>query len=256
MLATVRDRLMPEHERSLVEAMMMRHRDSPRIPAPIEVVSFDLWATLLRSHPRFKQQRDQCLWELLSVRRPIEEFRRIVRAVDVLVEAACAVDGRHRGLRERVELIARFCGARAPLSEAIVAQVTAVQSQLVRDSPPQLVDAALPSLLTHVSSRFVVAVTSNTGFVPAHDLKWVLEHHGLARAVSHLVFSDEVGFAKPSIRIFDHLVALAQVQRERILHIGDNSVADGMGARRAGIAFTLVGPEYPVTKAIERLLAL
>jgi putative hydrolase of the HAD superfamily len=58
---------------------------------------------------------------------------------------------------------------------------------------------------------------------------------GLADLFDGHVTAAAAGAAKPDQRIFDHLLRAAGVGRADVLHIGDDPLADVMGATRAGM---------------------
>ena len=58
---------------------------------------------------------------------------------------------------------------------------------------------------------------------------------GIAHLFDGHVTAAAAGAAKPDARIFEHLARLAGVAREQVLHIGDDPLADVVGARLAGM---------------------
>jgi len=62
-----------------------------------------------------------------------------------------------------------------------------------------------------------------------------LERCGIANFFAGHVTARAAGAAKPDRRIFAHLVQLAGVAPKQVLHIGDDPVADAVGAMQAGL---------------------
>lgn len=58
---------------------------------------------------------------------------------------------------------------------------------------------------------------------------------GLGAYFAGAVDAAAAGAAKPDPRIYGHLVGLAAVRPEEILHVGDDAIADVHGAREAGM---------------------
>ncbi|MGA2188534.1 MAG: HAD family hydrolase [Steroidobacteraceae bacterium] len=58
---------------------------------------------------------------------------------------------------------------------------------------------------------------------------------GIADLFDGHVTAANAGAAKPDARIFAHLVRIAGVEPAEVLHIGDDPLADVVGARRAGL---------------------
>ena len=53
--------------------------------------------------------------------------------------------------------------------------------------------------------------------------------------------SSQVGADKPSPRIFEEALRRFQVQPAELLHVGDDKVADGEGARAVGMQTLILG---------------
>jgi putative hydrolase of the HAD superfamily len=68
--------------------------------------------------------------------------------------------------------------------------------------------------------------------VSLHD---VLDQLALAPLLDGIVTSAEAGAPKPDGAVFERAIALAGVERNAVLHIGDSVQEDVVGARRAGI---------------------
>lgn len=68
----------------------------------------------------------------------------------------------------------------------------------------------------------------------------VLELVGLAPLLDGVVTSAAVGEAKPAAAIFRHALALAGVESDRAVHVGDSLAQDVRGAQACGIAAVLL----------------
>jgi putative hydrolase of the HAD superfamily len=66
-------------------------------------------------------------------------------------------------------------------------------------------------------------------------LRQVLERLGLARHLSILSFSDEVGLRKPHPEIFHRTLSALGVPPAEAAHIGDDVTTDVAGARGVGM---------------------
>ena len=59
-----------------------------------------------------------------------------------------------------------------------------------------------------------------------------------------MIFSDEVGVSKPNIKIFEYLYEntqkIKQLEKSKIIHVGDNIKADYEGALKFGFDAKLV----------------
>ena len=85
------------------------------------------------------------------------------------------------------------------------------------------------------------------------ELESVLDDLGWTRYFSGIVASARVGSEKPAKAIFEEALRVADVPRDRVVHVGNDPVSDIQGATAAGIAAVLVdrkgGLEAPEARA-------
>ncbi len=65
---------------------------------------------------------------------------------------------------------------------------------------------------------------------------------GIRGLFDGIFVSDEIGFAKPSVRFFEYVFAHAPTARERCVVIGDSLSSDIAGAKNAGVPSILYAP--------------
>ena len=135
----------------------------------------------------------------------------------------------------------------AALTEALVA---ALRFRAYPDAAPALRELRGLGLRLIVVSNWDVSL---------HDR---LAETGLAPLVDGAVASAELGTAKPDGAIFAHALALAGVEPEAALHVGDSPAEDVGGALAAGLRAVLVvrdgavGPAPPGVRVIGSLAEL
>lgn len=100
---------------------------------------------------------------------------------------------------------------------------------------PFLIDGAREAVEDIKSSGYRVALISNTGRTPGRTMRTVMERFGILELFDLTVFSNEVGYVKPSPKIFESTLSRLGSSPERAVHIGDHSVLDVLGAKRAGM---------------------
>ncbi len=94
------------------------------------------------------------------------------------------------------------------------------------------------SLLEELRSRRIpLAIISNFD----DRLRAILSDLNMIEAFRWIILSAEVRSAKPNRAIFDEAIRRIGLPPDRILHVGDDPVRDGEGARSAGMACHLVG---------------
>lgn len=117
------------------------------------------------------------------------------------------------------------------------------QARLALAHPPRPLVPQLPALVSALTPLLPVVLTSNTGMLPGVLMRELLGLAGFAGDDLAMVFSDEVGAAKPSREIFGVAVAVVGVSAAQVLHVGDNPVADVQGGHDAGLQTLLVAPD-------------
>jgi putative hydrolase of the HAD superfamily len=69
----------------------------------------------------------------------------------------------------------------------------------------------------------------------SHTLPRICDELGLTEKFDFITYSDDVGYEKPKEQIFNHALAKACVEPDRVIHIGDSYGADVLGAKALGI---------------------
>lgn len=89
------------------------------------------------------------------------------------------------------------------------------------------------SLLERLKGKVPLGIITNS-FVALQQSR--LERSGFRHYFDALVISEQVGVAKPDIRIFDHTLALlGNPDRQRVLMVGDTPESDILGGINAGL---------------------
>lgn len=215
------------------------------------MVSFDVWGTLLRGNPDYKRRRVVRVAGALGTG-PGPTGAALDGADDALDEATLRT-GDQYGAAERLAHAAGALGVPVP-DDAALAALDADLAAEFRAHPPGPTEPDLPATLARLrSAGLLIAVTSNTGFVPGREVHRALARLGLR--IDHHVFSDEVGFAKPSPRVFAHLVTAAACRPDGVVHVGDNERADVAGATGAGLGAMWYRHGHPTDDRIVGRLA-
>lgn len=100
---------------------------------------------------------------------------------------------------------------------------------------PFVVEGACDVVKEMGDRGFKVALISNTSRTPGRSLRKVMHDYGLLNLFDRVVFSNEVGYLKPHREIFQRALSSVGAMPERSVHIGDHSILDVLGARRAGM---------------------
>jgi putative hydrolase of the HAD superfamily len=92
----------------------------------------------------------------------------------------------------------------------------------------------------------------------------ILDQLGVAGYFAGIITSAQVGYEKPSEKIFAHLIAAADCDPGEILHVGDSLSADVLGAQQSGLKPVWFSPNHagdsvkgcPVVNTLNQLLGI
>jgi putative hydrolase of the HAD superfamily len=101
----------------------------------------------------------------------------------------------------------------------------------------RLEPGALELLQDLRTSGFRLGIISNFDL----RLREILKHVGALDLFEQIIVSSQVGADKPSPRIFEEALRRFAVEPTELLHVGDDEVADGEGARAIGVQTFILG---------------
>lgn len=211
-----------------------------------EHFSFDLWLTIIKSNPDFKGKRDALFRDFFKIEKDLDEVRKVIRHYDILFNRISEKTGNHL---EREETFLIMLDALGKDTEKISLEdlnhFFHQVDELFLNNIPVILWENIEEILAEIKKKNKTAsILSNTAFINGESLRKVLEYHGLSNYFSFMIFSDEVKASKPNLQVFDMMFnkinELRKVEKEKILHIGDNRIADYEGAKRFGVNAKLV----------------
>lgn len=98
---------------------------------------------------------------------------------------------------------------------------------------------ALPTFRALRECGRTIGVISNFDY----RLYRILDGLGLRRWLDSIIISSEIGFAKPSAKLFEAALERHQLAPAEALHVGDSEQLDVVGAISAGMTAVLLKPE-------------
>ncbi|GAB3570581.1 hypothetical protein GCM10027578_27090 [Spirosoma luteolum] len=219
--------------------------------------SFDVWLTLIRSNPAFRQARTVWFADHFNPHGlSLADVDERVKEVDVTCTRINELVGRNIYSLELCLLMAHRLGADLRhITPERVARIEGELAELFRAYPPHLTDEQLLHVLeTLRQSGATLSVLSNTGIILGTHLRAFFHSVGIGRLFQFQLYSDEVTLSKPNPAFYALICQEAQqlpiyrsnrLQPATILHVGDNPVADVAGATNAGLSALLINPNQP-----------
>lgn len=209
-------------------------------------ISFDLWLTLIKSHPEFKGKRNLLFRDFFEIDN-LEKVAEAVRHYDVLTNDTCEKTGINIDAYTIYDMILSELGVESgSISKSRYEQFYAESELLFMEYKPELLFESIHLLFEDALGRGkTISILSNTAFIKGSTLRKLLAYYDLERFFSFQIYSDETGFSKPNPKIFEQvynhkLNSSPKTLKKEILHVGDNIIADYNGALQYGFdAFLL-----------------
>jgi putative hydrolase of the HAD superfamily len=232
----------------------------------IRHVSFDLWMTLIRSHPSFKTKRAALFRSFFSLESYApEKVEAVFRETDVLINKMNEITGRNVHTFEMYLLCLHLLSTDIKsVHPDKLEEFYSLSEALFFQYPPLQLYEDTTQLLTALQAQGISTnLLSNTGFIQGRTLRKLMAEWGWDALFAFQLYSDETGYSKPDVQMFSRLLENAALLHTdlvpaQIWHLGDNQVADVEGAQRMGIHATLTDiVNNPLNKLLnERCLCL
>jgi putative hydrolase of the HAD superfamily len=224
-----------------------------KIHGGVEVLSFDIWNTLLRSNPQFGAKRIELIAQYLLpegcfVANALQLVATAVKTADTLLDTIQESQGNQASIETRLDVVAdqlRLLLWLADGQEYDLAlgmerekDLTEAIYEAFRANPPTLWEPDFAQTFAWFAQHIPVVVVSNTGYIPGHMLRDVLRDLGINP--TYCYFSDEIGVGKPAPTIFNPLFQFPNLtDAKNVLHVGDSYPADYYGATACGFSAVL-----------------
>jgi len=216
--------------------------------------SFDLWLTLIKSNPAYKQERSAYFYRKFnSKHKTMAEVAMVFRQVDLMVNAINERTGKNVDADEMyLMIIGMINDYDYNFREVNLQEIDHDMEQLVFTHMPLLYSEHSLNVLEQLKSTGLSStnILSNTGFIKGKTLKKVISHLGIDQFIDFQLYSDEVRMSKPNAQFFQ--LMLDSIDRNKhpelmlheVIHIGDNPHADVRGAEAMGINTMLINSNH------------
>ena len=223
----------------------------------IKHISFDLWMTLIQSHPEFKLKRAQLIIDMFKLKDcNALEIDAFVRKVDKVFDRKNMISGQKLSANKMYcKVLQKVLPQTEVVTEERAVDLRKRSDELFIKYSPVFLNNSIKDILFNLKENgYTLNLSSNTGFVEGDILRPVLDQMGILNCFDFLVFSDEINASKPSSHFFEVVHKQASVAKNEILHIGDNPKADYMGAKSFGFDALLITDDNYTLNDIRRKL--
>lgn len=216
--------------------------------------SFDLWLTLIKSNPVFKQERARVFYERYNRKgKSLEEVSAVFRQVDLMVNSINEKTGKNVDAEEMYLMVISIINDfSTDFADIDVDVLYADMEQLIMENMPLVYCGDSLGVLYKLkeSGLSTTSLLSNTGFIRGVTLRKILAELRLDELLDFQLYSDEVRMSKPNAQFFK--LMLDTIDRNKhieldlaeVIHIGDNPHADVKGAEALGIKSLLINSNH------------
>jgi putative hydrolase of the HAD superfamily len=209
----------------------------------IEHFSFDLWFTIIKSDPNFKSERATYFQKKFNKKnKSIEQIISIFREVDLMCNAINEKTGKNICSEEMYFMVLYLINESNEIFKDL--DINLIYSEIEKiffNFPPQIFDRqTLYSLDFIKDTGKSMNILSNTAFIKGETLRKLLKEMKLEHFFCFQIYSDEIGYSKPDFEIFNLMYTKVKeykkkdVDKNKIIHIGDNILSDIKGAQNFG----------------------
>ncbi|MNU28021.1 dUMP phosphatase [compost metagenome] len=207
--------------------------------------SFDLWLTLIKSHPEFKAKRVELFSSFFNVEKPIGEVAKAVKYYDDLCNNINEVIGGNVDTFEIYLLILNSLNVDIKqLNQDNLNEFYQKSEDLFLEYKPVVIFDELHNFFDEIKNQGkTINILSNTGFIKGKTMRKFLMNENLDQYIDFHIYSDEIKCSKPNPLVFQEVknqIRNQELQMEQILHIGDNPIADYKGAKDFGFSAHLL----------------
>jgi putative hydrolase of the HAD superfamily len=218
----------------------------------LQAVLFDLWGTLVldppeRSLPR-QGWRAQRVREALASHNCLGELDPIAAALNEAARALTALQDKGVDLMAggRAALFAELFELKGgpPVPRSALPQVEEAIGAMPEAYQPVEAPLACQTLAAIKASGLATALVSNAGLTTSPHLRRLLRDYEMLPHLDYLVFSDELGIAKPHARMFGEALNGIGVPAKACAFVGDSPHNDIGGAKSAGLFAIQIGSRH------------
>lgn len=216
----------------------------------IKHISFDLWLTLIKSHPEFRMKRAEYFCkEFNPFGLSSNEVLEIVKSIDKACDRLNEIQGSKVPAVSMYNRILKKMGIDSHhITKELTEEIKSVIDKLFLELQPEFLNPTIMPMLTTLKDKgYTLNISSNTGFIECDIMVNTLKNMKIYEYFDFCIFSDEIAASKPSNSFYQHVYKESKLEKKEILHIGDNYKADYEGAIKFGFnALHITNSQYTI----------
>jgi putative hydrolase of the HAD superfamily len=209
-----------------------------------EHFSFDLWQTIIKSNQNYKTERVNLFKTFFNLNQTYEELTLILRKVDINCNKLNEITGLHLTFDQLVYLfLLELKKDISCIQKSVIDELYIKNENIFLENLPNLILNI--NIFENIKSKGKdISLISNTGFIKGETIVKLFKGINILKYFDFFLFSDETGLSKPNPKIFElsyeRIVKYKNIPKNRVIHIGDNKIADYDGAVSFGYNALLV----------------
>lgn len=216
----------------------------------IKHVSFDLWLTLIKSNKNFKTAQISFIKDYLNNEFSEDQISQAFSRLSGLGD--CYGEYFEKGFTAHQlyflffhQILGKNVNRFFTHKEKLNTFVYDMQTVFIENCPHLISDEVF-DILEHLKSKNITCnIASNTSYANGKMLRECMKKLKIYDYFQFMLFSDEIGVFKPNLEFFKLILENSKSSHSEILHVGDNTYTDIMGADRFGFTTLLFKPEMP-----------
>ena len=223
----------------------------------IKHISFDLWLTLIKSHPEFKERRAKFLRkEFNPFGYSAKKIMEIVQSVDKVSDRLNEINGKKAPTEWMYRRILQKLGYDPNcVTDDVYTEIKRKVNDLFMKYPPDFLNGSIQTMMqTLTDEGYHLNISSNTGFIEGTTINATLTNLDISKYFDFCIFSDEIGLSKPSSGFFEKVFEQTNLDKFEVLHVGDNFKADYEGAVKYGFKALHINNQQYTINDIKRHL--
>jgi putative hydrolase of the HAD superfamily len=180
-----------------------------------------------------------------SCHKSLEEVEAIFRQVDLMCNSINEKTGKNIDAEEMYLMVLyQLNGSLNNLDDINLNELYNEIEQIIFKYSPTVFNPQTHECLNRIyqTPDITMSLLSNTAFIKGCTLRKILDQLDLAKYFDFQIYSDEEGYSKPNRQIFQRFSEEVNLIRKdsaiglhEIMHVGDNYMADILGAQAFGI---------------------
>ena len=228
-----------------------------------KLVTIDLWQTIMGESdfsafsPNRRKLKCEAIYDYLKKFHNDLVYEDVESSHDYVVSLIAKYSRFHSDLlfKEWLILLIKKIDNKINLNSQQIKNLGNIIDEIFISYPPDIFEGTSDFLDYLRGNDYKIGIISNTGFNSPESYKKLLKKNNIFFDV--LSLSNELGIAKPNSKIFTQTLGKVDIEPAHSIHIGDNPVADVLGAINIGMDAILIskaGRTKPVNNKVHQVI--